>query len=55
MNCASGTAWNNIKQSKIHVIGVQKGEESKNWVGKNIFEEIMPEIFQKLILKTKPH
>ena len=34
--------WDNIKQAKLHIIGIPEGEEKKKGI-ENIFEEIMAE------------
>ena len=43
----------NIKQSNIHVIGIQAGNKRQNGV-EEIVKDIMVEIFPKLMKNIKP-
>ena len=40
--------WDNFKQSNIHIIWVQEGEEKKQEIG-NLFEKIIKENFTNLV------
>ena len=43
--------WNNIKHTKIHIIGVPKGEEREKGA-ENLFEKIIAENFPNLGKET---